>query len=76
MDWSLASELKSIYLEKQLHFEISAALTSSWMSEAPAADLAELQPGTSPPSSWYSMLGFWIGKPEDRVLKNKFYVPQ
>jgi hypothetical protein len=76
MGWSLVSELKSIYLEKQLHFEILATLMLSWMSEAPAANLAELQSGTSPPSSWYSTLGFWIGKPEDQVLKDKWYFPQ
>lgn len=69
-------ELKSIYLEKQLHFEILATLMLSWMSEAPAANLAELRSGISPPSSWYSMWGFGIHKPEDQVLKNKWHFVQ
>lgn len=76
MGRSLASERKSIYLEKQLHSEILATLVLSWMSVAPAANPAERQSGTAPPSSWYSTLGFWIGTPEDQVLKDKWYIPQ
>lgn len=62
-----------IYLERQLHFEISKTSMQSWMSEVPAAYPGEPRLGISPPSSWCNMKVFCLCKPEDQALQYTEY---